>query len=189
MTTATDIVNRAIALMGDNQQAVTGVAPNFDTSAAGKAAAVLYDGVVKTIARQHGWDFARQSVTLSASGNTPPVEWANEYLYPANGVQVWQLVPPTLADPNNPLPVTWAVGTAVVGSSVKRVIWSNLSLATARFNGNPADPSVWDPLFTEGVVRLLASEMAMAVAGKPATSQGLLESGAAFENLGEGRDS
>lgn len=189
MTTATDIVNKALMLIGGNQAPVTGTAPNFDTSVAGKAAALLYPGAVLTVARQAGFDFARASVLLVASGNTPPVDYAYEYKYPTNGVQVWQLLPASIADPNNPLPITWTVGNAIVGGNSVRVIWTNLATASARYNGTPSDPSAWDSLFTEAVVRLLASELAMAIAGKPATSQGLLESGAAFENLAEGRDS
>ena len=188
MTTATDIVNQAIQLIGDNQPPVTGNAPGFDSSPAGKAAAVLYVPCVQTVGRRFGWDFARNLVALTLTGNPATVLWPFEYLYPANGVQVWQLVPAVLADPNNPLPINWSVGNALVGGAQRKVIWTDLANAKANYNNAPNE-NTWDPLFREAVVRQLASEFAMALAGKPETSQSLLESGNGFEGIGEGRDS
>ena len=174
-------------LIGGNQPLVTGTAPNFDSSDAGKAASAVYADTVAAVAREFGWDFARNTVALTTTGNTAPFPWSVEYNYP-NGVQVWQLAPASLTDANNPLPVNWAVGNAQVSGAQKKVIWSNLSGALATYNNNPAE-SLWDGDFVEAVVRLLASKLAMAIAGKPDTAQGLLQSGAAFETIAEGRNS
>lgn len=186
--TPTTIVNSAILLMGGDQAPITGVAPNFDNSIAGKAAANLYGPCVATVGREFGWDFARNIVALTATGNTVPLPWTFEYLYPGNGVQVWQLLPATLVDPNNPLPINWTIGNTLVSSVQTKVIWTNQASAQAAYNNNPL-PSTWDPGFREAVVRLLASEMAMAIAGKPDSSENLLQSGASFETIAEGRDS
>lgn len=188
MATSTDIVNQAIQLIGDNQPAVTGVAPNFDTSPAGKAAAALYTPTVNTVARQFGWDFARNTVVLTTSGNVAPYPWSFEYLYPSNGVQIWQLLPGSSSDPNNPLPVRWAVGNTLVASVQTKVIWSNLASASAYFNNIPSE-STWDPLFRESVVNLLARGLALAINGKPDTALRMLESTEMFTKLGEMRDS
>jgi hypothetical protein len=185
--TSTDIVNQALQLIGNNQGLVTGVAPNFDNSALGIAAAKLYAPCVQTVARQFGWDFARKTVVLALSGNpSPSPAWAFEYLYPTNGVQVWQLMPAVLADPNNPLPVNWDVANDQVAGVQTKVILSNLAGALAVYNNNPTE-ATWDPLFREAVVRLLASEFAVAGVGRPDTAAGLLQAGAAFETLGESR--
>jgi hypothetical protein len=186
--TSTDIVNEALQLFGDDGPKVTGVAPSFDSSAAGKAAAAVYTSTVAAVARQFSWDFARQNATLSLSGNTAPFPWAFEYVYPSNAIQIWQLAPISLADANDPQPVTWAVGNSVVGGNQVKVIWSNLSHALAIFNGNPAE-ATWDSLFREAVTRLLASKLAMALAGKPDTAQGLLETVGAFQGVATERDS
>lgn len=188
MTTSNDIVNQAVQLIGNNQPPVVGNAPNFDSSPTGVAAAKLYAPCVQTVARQFGWDFARHTVALVVTGNVAPFPWSFEYSYPQNAVQVWQLMPATLSDMNNPLPTTWVVANAVVGAAQTRVIHTNVPAAQAVYNNNPSENS-WDALFREAVVRLLASELAMAIAGRPETAQGLLESGGAFESAGEGRDS
>lgn len=184
--TSNDIANEAIQLIGNNQSAVTGTAPTFDSSPSGLALAKLYAPCVATVGRQFGWDFARKAVTLTASGNTAPFPWALEYLYPSDGIEIWQLLPATLADANNPLPVNWSVGNALVSAVQTKVIWTNQATAHAHYNNNPAE-STWDPLFREAVARLLASELAMALAGRPDTVQQMIDSGAAFESLGERR--
>lgn len=184
--TSNTIANQAISIIGDNVPAVTGLAPNFDSSAAGQALADLYAGVVATIGRQFNWDLARNTIALALSGNVPLLGYAFEYIYPANGIEVWQLAPNVLADPNNPLPINWSVANNVVAGVQTKVIQTNLANAQAIYNNNPNE-STWDPLFRESVVRLLASELAMALFGRPDTAQDLLQSGAAFEQLGEGR--
>ena len=181
------IANQAIALIGDNQPAVTGQAPNFDSSTAGIALRRLYGPCIATVGRQFAWDMARNTVALTLSGNTPPWPWSFEYLYPPNGIELWQIHPNNLGDVNNPLPYNWNVANAVVAGQQQRVIWSNLADAYATYNNNPNE-NTWDALFREAVVRLLASELAMAVAGKPDIAEALLQSGAAFGNIGETRE-
>lgn len=187
MTTSQDIANQAIILIGNNQPLVTGNAPNFDNSAAGQALQELYAPCVATVARQFGWDFARKTVALSLTGNAAPFPWTYEYSYPGT-IELWQVLPPTLADPNNPGPINWDVGNAIVSGVQTRVVWSNLQNALGTYNNNPTE-NAWDSLFREAVVRLLASELAMAIGGKPETAQNYLQSGGAFETIGEGRPS
>jgi hypothetical protein len=186
MTTSTDIVNEAIQLIGDNQALVTGVAPTFDSSTAGKAAQYLYVPTVQAVGRRFGWDFSRNIVTLQPSGNAPPWPWAIEYLYPTNGIQIRQLSPPSLTDPNDPLPVNWEIGNTTVNSAIAKVIWTNLANAIARISNTPPE-GVWDPLYRDAVVRLLSSALAMAVAGKPDTARDMIDSYNAVEQLGETR--
>ena len=186
MTTATDIVNQAIYLIGNDQPSVTGVFPTFDSSNAGKAASILYALTVRAVARQFGWDFGRNVVALTPSGNVPPFGFSQEYVYPGNGVEIWQLLPQVITDQNNPILVDWVVGNTLVSSVQTKVIWTNQANALAAYHNNPTE-NTWDPLFQQAVVRLLASAMAMALKGKPDVAAGMLESGSAFESLGESR--
>jgi hypothetical protein len=167
------VVNEALYLIGFDGPAVTGAAPNFDSSTAGQAAATLYATAVEAVARMHAWDFARTSSILSLTGNLAPFPWAYEYNFPANCVQVWQLAPASLCDANNPYPINWLRGAAVVNSVMSSVIWSDTPNAQAIFNGNPIE-SAWDPLFRADVVRYLASEFSIALLGKPDLAQGLM---------------
>lgn len=182
-----DIVNRAIFSIGDDQPPVTGTYPNFDDSPAGVAASILYDQVVQTVARQFGFDFSRNTAALVATDNPPPVQWDFEYAYPANGIEVRQLVPPEITDTNDPRPVRWTVGNVLVDAVPTKVIWSDLADALATFTNQPP-PALWDAGFTETVVDLLGSKLAMALAGQPETSKGMLEISQGFGQMAEGRD-
>jgi hypothetical protein len=184
--TSNDIANQAIVDMGGNQPAVTGQAPNFDNSTAGLALQKLYAPTVQTVAKQFGWDFTRAAVALQPTGNNAPLGYAFEYLYPANGIEVFELQPQPIADFNNPLPVNWTIGNDVVGGTQSKVIWTNLANAIAVYNNVPQE-STWDALFHEAVVRLLTSVLSMALAGKPDVAEAYLQSSAAFEAIGETR--
>ena len=186
--TSNTIANSAIQMIGDNQPPVTGLAPSFDNSAAGQALQKLYAPCVATVMRQFGYDRARAQVALNLTGNTAPYPFAYEYSYPAGCVQIWQLMPASIPDINTPLPQNWSVGNNVVAGVQQTVIWSNLAGAMAWFNNNPAE-STWDPLMREAIVRLLSSELSLALEGKPDLSQSFLETGGAFQSLSETRDS
>lgn len=183
-TTDSDIVNRAIALAGIVSPPVTGTSPTFDSSKAGVAASYLYPAVVQTVARQYGYDFSRNVAALTTTGNSPPLGWTYEYNYPTNGIEVRQVIPASVADANNPTPVRWTVGNATVSASLKRVIWSNTVTASAYFTNQPT-PDQWDAGFTEAVVRLLGSEMAQALAGKPETSKMLFDTEQVFQQAAQ----
>jgi hypothetical protein len=185
--TPLDIVNQAIQIYGNNQSPVTGSYPNFDTSVAGVAAKNLYGPCVKTVMRQFNWDFARFTTALVLSGNTAPEPWAYEYLYPDDGIEIWQLMPDTLTDADDPAPINWTVANALVTSVPTKVIWTDEVDARVVYSNFPI-PTIWDAGFREAVVRLLASEMAMATAGKTDTGQKLMESAGSFENSAETRN-
>ena len=184
--TSNDVANQAIALVGDNIPPVAGYAPTFDSSAAGTALSKLYTPCYQTVAKQFNWDFTRNIFTLSTTGNTPPFGWTYEYVYPAAAIEIMQIQPTTLVDANNPLPQNWVIGNAVVSGAQTKVIWSNLANARVVMNNAPSE-ATWDVGFREAMVRLLASELAMALFGKPDISQGYLESGSAFESIAETR--
>lgn len=188
MTTATDIVNQALWEMGGNQPPVTGNAPDFDASTAGKAAKYLYAACVQTVQRQFSWDASRKTIELVLTGNAAPYPWTYEYGYPPSGIEVWQLSPMSEIDPNDPLPVNYVIANSVYGAppAQGRVIQTNLQNAQAIYNNNPSE-NTWDALFREAVVRLLASEFSLAIGGKPDQAQSILQSGSAFESIGEGR--
>jgi hypothetical protein len=188
-TTDSDIVNRAIALVGIVSQPISGSIGSF-TPAAEKAAVAanyLYPSVVQTVARQYGYDFSRNVAALVTTGNTPPIGWTFEYAYPTNGIEVRQVIPPSVTDANNPTPVRWTVGNHAGTASFTKVIWSNTTTASAVFTNQPT-PDLWDAGFTEAVVRLLGSEMAMALAGKPETSKMTFETEQMFEQSAQTRE-
>jgi hypothetical protein len=165
-STSQDVANEALSLIGYDGFPISGPAPNFDGSAPGQIAQRTYPYAVAAVGRLNAWSFPRTSAALVVTGNVAPFPWSYEYGFPANCIDVWQLSPTSLVDPNTPLPITWARGISIVSAVQVSVLWSNLSPARAIFNGNPLE-STWDPLFRETVVRYLAAEFAVAGLGKP----------------------
>jgi hypothetical protein len=73
-----------------------------------------------------------------------------------------------------------------VGGIPTKVIQTNLPNAQVMYTNVPSE-NLWDSIFRETVVRMLASSMAMAIAGKPDTSRDTLDQSAAFEQVGQER--
>jgi hypothetical protein len=190
LSTPAAVVNAAIQLVGgfNDDGPITGTPPNFDGSAYGRAAGTVYDEVVQAVGRSWGYDFSRNQASLgAATANVPALGFAYEYVYPANGIQIRQILPGAGADPNNPLPLTWDVGFATVGGTATKVLWCNVAAAAALITGTPPE-SVWDPLFQEAVVRELAAKLAMANLGKPDLMKQLGEDGDAAQAVAQIRD-
>lgn len=191
MTTGMDsnrIANMAIQLVGDNQPAVQGYAPTFDSSPAGVALSFLYTETVQAVQRRFEWDASRRFYALTLSGNSGPYVdgYTLEYLYPSVALEIWNITT-TDADPNDPLPTNWSVGNTLVSGVQTKVIWTSIANAYGVYNNQPTE-SAWDALFTESVVRELASKLAMALAGRPETEQSFLQSGEAAIGVAQTRD-
>jgi hypothetical protein len=190
--TSNDVLNQALFAMGYDSVPVTGQNPTFDSSKGGQAGARFYQPVVSAVLRRFASDFSRMFAALTLSGNTAPFPWTYEYVYPSNAIQVLQLAPPSLIDANDPRPIEWIVGNAIVGAGINavasRVIWSNLKTASVVFTGYAAE-STWDALFRQTVVSLLSSVLAFSLAGKPEAAEAMIQSYMLFGKDAEGRDS
>lgn len=187
--TSTSVANQAILLIGDNQPLVTGVAPTFDNSTAGIALSQIYVPTVQEVQRQFTWDSSRRTVALAQSGNVAPYPfgYTGEYVYPANGIEVWEIQPLVPADLNDPLPSQWTVGNTTVNGAQTKVIWTSLAAPYATYNNSPNE-STWDAGFQEAVVRAIAAKLAVAIAGKPDTAQYMAGSAAQAAALNKTRD-
>ena len=93
---------------------------------------------------------------MALSGKAAPFPWSFEFVYPANCAQFLEISPPTIADPNNPVPYDKARGTSIVSGVQISVIWANINPAVGIFTGLPVE-SAWDGLFEADVIRYLTS--------------------------------
>jgi hypothetical protein len=194
MTTSTDIVNRSLQQIAA-QATVTGFNPTFDGSAAGNAAGILYTPVVKTLLRSQDWEFARREwIGTTVPPSLPPIiqPWQFIYLYPADCERLLQVFPaaPSAFDPQ---PVRWSVAeivvTAGLGTAPAKAILTNQAAAALTYTSNSILEDQWDSIFAESVVRLLASELAMALGGRPDFSEKMLATAGQLASSGAGKDS
>ena len=186
MTTPTDIVNRALTEIAARQP-LGGTYPTFDGSAAGIAAAQLYEPAVEFLLRQQDWEFARMVVDLTESG-TAPLQWTYQYLYPDDCVRVRQVVPASW-DIDDPYAVRWDVGTALIASVETRVLWTTEVNAGLVYTTDSVTEDEWDSMFTEQMVRYLGSMLVMPVGGRPDFSREFLNQAGGVGIAGKDRDS
>lgn len=184
--TAATIVNQALQLIAA-QATVTGVNPTFDGSAAGNAAGILYQPAVDLLLRQTDYEFSRVDVALTLTA-VVPYPWPYAYLYPTDCLKIRQVKPATW-DLNDPPPVRWTEMEANISGNPTRIIGCNIAGAVLTYTTYAVTEAEFDSIFQETLVRLLASELVMAIGGRPDFSGKLLEQSGGLVSQGPGRDS
>lgn len=190
MTTSADIVNRALELI-DSQSFITSLS---DSTTEAQAASVVYTPTVQLLLRELDPDFARATVTLTASGApsvVPP--WSYEYGYPADCLRARQVRPPvsgagSLADPYDPQPVLAQVSFDPNGggaSVAAKVILTNQQNALLNYTTSAVTENQWDAAFAEAVARRLGNPLAMAISGRPDFARELLEESERYAGMAE----
>lgn len=187
--TSNDIGNAALQRMGDNQSPVTGQNPTWDSSAAGVALQKLYTFCVQAVQRRYSWDASRRLIALVPSGNPGPYPFGftGEFIYPANGIELWQVQPLVPIDLNDPLPANHQVGNTLIVGVQTKVVWTSEPTPYVVYNNNPSE-NTWDPGFREAVITMLAAELADAIAGRPETATGLMQMSNQAAGLNQTRD-
>ena len=96
-TTQLAICNTALEFAKSQDLLTEGTFPNFlGTPAVAGAANVLYGPVRDLLLRQINPEFARITIVgAPVAAVTPIVPWAYEYAYPADGMRIRQVRPPT----------------------------------------------------------------------------------------------
>ena len=184
--TAATIVNQALQQIAA-QATVSGVNPAFDGSAAGNAAGILYQPAVQLLLRQTDYEFSRMDAALALSP-VIPYPWSYAYLYPSDCLKIRSVKPATW-DLNDPPPVRWTEMEASVGGIPTRIIGCNIIGAVLTYTTANVSEGEFDSIFQETLVRLLASELVMALSGRPDFSGKLLEQSGGLVGQGPGRDS
>jgi len=180
MPTSTDVVNRALELLGVQVQ----ITALNDGSVAGNAAQVIYAPAVNLLLRRLDPAFARRTDVLSAAGGTIPPPWTHEYTYPADCLRLRQLRPQAGSyNVNDPQPVRGAL--AFDNGLAAKVIVSNQANASAVYTSSTPNENQWDSAFIEAVARLISNPLAMALAGRPDFARELLAEAEQYANTAE----
>lgn len=191
MTTPADIVNRALQEIA-GQATVTGSLPAFDGSPAGVAAGILYTPMLQMLLRAQDPEFARTplSTLIPIPGPPPGPAGAAWFTYPPDCLRLRQVVPPLAGtDPFDPQPVRWDVVENVGGRAIMVLSPANIGAAGAIYTTSSITENQFDPMFAESFVRALASELAMAIGGRPDFSREKLGESGQIGQADQGRDS
>jgi hypothetical protein len=186
--TSNDVANRALAQIG-NQLSVSGQWPSFTGSgSAAGACNTLYQSVWWMLLREQDYEFARAVAALTVTGQTPIAPWNFAYLYPSDCLKVRQVTPESQSA-NDPQPVYWTVETQVLSGVPTRTIQCSEQNAQLVYTTSAVTESEWDSSFTEVVVRTLASELAIALGGRPDLSRAKLGEAGSIMESSRGKDS
>lgn len=179
MTTQVDIANRALAEVGTRSQLTGSTISTSSTE--GLYASLLYAPLRDFLLREGDYDFAMTSsalVALAAAG-----VWPFAYQYPSGALRIRQLVPSVYVA-LDPRPIEWNIFEV----ANVRQIRTNLACSEAYYTVAPAE-DIWDPIFTEAFVRLLASSLAFALENRIEASQVKLTEAVSFAGIANLRDS
>src|ERR1700722_1357422 len=202
MTTSVDVANQALQLIAA-RATLTGTLPTFDGSPLGIQTGILYTQVRDTLLREQDFEFSRLTTALAGgvgmaleaspinqllltSGGqyifsvieqtflTAVFPWPYAYYYPSDCVRIRSVVPPTWCI-YDPQPVRWSEMEQWVSGSPTRVIMCNVYNAHITYSSNAISENQWDAGFLQTFIRMLASELAMGVGGRPDLAAKLLQ--------------
>jgi len=151
-TSEVNICNQALRLIGANR--ITSLTENTTNS---KDCAEFYSQCRDAVLRAHNWSFATVYRTLAAV--TVPDEYAGEYcfafMYPSDCLQIQNV---------SELGKNTSELYEVVNSATnEQIILTNISAAVASYTKRETDATKFDPGFSESLVFLLASKLALPV--------------------------
>ncbi len=150
----------------------------YEGTVAARAALQAYGQTRDALLRSRDWPFARQAAALTLlktapvggygiTGWTsayPPPPWIYEYGYPSGCLEVRGLLgTPSIMPEFSPRPVLYTVATDPSVGSGEKVVLTNIPNAQAVFTAQIADPTQWEPLFTEAMVEALGRRLAEAL--------------------------
>lgn len=169
----TEICNRALGQLGNCKQ----IASLADKSNEARACTLYYAGARDAVLSAFPWGFATRTIALTLVAEQPTPEWAYSYRYPTDALTIVRL-------PSGVAPLTWDYPPCGIGWSVKpvpfrivsdasgKLIYANLSDATAEYTARIEDPTQFSEDFVEALACKLAAEMAPLVTGGDAFKLG-----------------
>lgn len=156
MPTDADIGNMALSRLG-TRATITNLTEN---STEARFINTWYATIRDDLLRAADWNFNRVYLSLAESG-TPPDRWAYSYAYPSDCLKIWsfdiglpsymQTIPPLYE---------------VASDGTNRLIYTNLSPATAVYCQRVLDPNRMDPEFVTAFAVALAAAVAMPITQK-----------------------
>lgn len=189
MTSIINVINMSLLRMSNRVQ----INSLNENSPAANAASLLYTPNTQALLRAAPWVFSRKQVVLTqykaaivngeTSSDPPPQQWQYEYLRPADCLRA-RFLQPTVTTTASGVPATTAPNMALPAPRVNTatpfvdamdvdsngnpipVILTNLQYAQLVYTADLSQyPDMWDPLFLNAEVALLASLFAQALTG------------------------
>jgi hypothetical protein len=172
------VTNQALAEIGTRSQIID----LNDGSQEANYANLLYNPLRDFLLREGDYEFASSPVVPTAIA-TPSFPWLYAYQYPLDCVRVKQLIPAgfNILDPQ---PVEFNIA----NSAATRAIVTKQEVAIMVYTTNGVSEAFWDPMFTEAMVRMLASALAFALENRIELSNEKLQEAVNFAGMASLKD-
>jgi len=159
----TNIFNMAISQLGIGKQINQG-----DGSTEAKVCALWYDVVRQDILCDYPWAFAKLTVDLSQTANTPPTNWGYQYTIPSDCLRFLRIITAGTDTPRNDQRIPYESAAAVnADGSTTNVLNCNSDTVTLEYVQDVTDLSRWGPDALIALSLQLAARIGMALTVKP----------------------
>ena len=179
-----DLAKEALAQIGTRSKIVS----LTDGSAEAQYINLLYAPIRDFLLTEGDYDWSMRTANLVVAGgpNPPPSPpWNYGYVYPVDALRIRQLFPSNYS-PSDPRPTQWTIGyDAGLGA---RVIYTLDSMLRAHYTSNFMGEEVWDAIFRQSFVRMLASALAFALENRIEASKLKLDEALGFAGIARTRD-
>jgi hypothetical protein len=178
MTTALDVAKEALAQIGTRSTIVS----LTDGSAEATYINLLYNPIRDFLLTEGDWDFSFVVTGITVVSPPPVLPWRFAYVYPVDALRIRQLLPKDY-DALDPRPVEWTT-TSTFG---QRQINTREEVVQIHYTRAAAE-DVWDGIFREAFVRMLASALAFALENRIEASKVKLDEALGFAGIAKVRD-
>lgn len=177
MPTQLDIAREALAQVGTRSK----ITSLTDGSAEAQYVNLLYNPIRDFLLVEGDYDFSMLA-TLSVPSGSAPIPWIYSYAYPTGALRIRQLIPSTFSI-LDPKPVEWNI----YNQGGTRLVVARVPIIQIQYTA-PVGEAVWDPMFEQSFVRMLASALAFALENRIEASKQKLEEALSFAGIANLRD-
>lgn len=183
MASQLDIAREALAQIGTRSK----IASLTDGSAEAQYVNLLYAPLRDFLLREGDYDFSMVGAALVLADIDSPVSgappWGFAYEYPAGALRIRQVLPSDIIE-FDPRPMEWSVASVAGQLHILTHRPANVAFYTA-----PVDEALWDAMFHQSFVRMLASALAFALENRIEASKQKMEEAMSFAGIANLRDS
>ena len=161
-----DICNQALYNLGVD----TPIVALTDDSSNARACNRIYARLRDTLLQQHPWNFAINRATLAALAAKPGYEYTYAYALPTDPfclrvLELREERDPTLGS------YPYQIESVVDGASTYNVLVTDSDSALIKYIKKVTDPTQFDALFTQALVDLMTSRLAMPITNSRTTAE------------------
>ena len=180
MVTQLDVAREALAQIGTRSNIIS----LSDGSAEATYINLLYGPIRDFLLVDGDYDWSMVSLVSPVDQPGVPQPWLFSYECPTDALRIRQLIPGAF-DRLDPHPIEWNV---IYHQGGTRSILTSFAVGEMLYTASAIPEAVWDPMFRQSFVRMLASALAFALENRIEASKVKLDEALGFAGITKLRD-